>query len=210
MKTGIVVNNYDPTFKNRCQIRVYGLHTQKVGGQYVILDDDLPWALPASDLAYNSGNYSVPKVGERVYVDVKDAYNIIYYGGVEIKGTIKDLLHDNAESSDQMKVIAFSEDYNDDGTCKKRLTDKYEYLNFVKDSKFAKKKQELITKYKKDELDEEDFWVLYDAVANAEGRLSKKFIYRINKFKLNENNQLYKDTLKLICEVYGVDYHEEF
>ena len=116
MKTGIVVNNYDPTFKNRCQIRVYGLHTQKVGGQYVILDDDLPWALPASDLAYNSGNYSVPKVGERVYVDVKDAYNIIYYGGVEIKGTIKDLLHDNAESSDQMKVIAFSEDYNDDGT----------------------------------------------------------------------------------------------
>ena len=40
MKTGIVVNNYDPTFKNRCQIRVNGLHTQKVGGQYVIIDDD--------------------------------------------------------------------------------------------------------------------------------------------------------------------------
>ena len=47
MKTGIVVNNFDPTYKNRCQIRVYGLHTQTVNGQYIILDDDLPWALPA-------------------------------------------------------------------------------------------------------------------------------------------------------------------
>ena len=99
-------------------------------------------------------------------------------------------------------------DYNDDGTYVKRLTDKYEYLNFVKDSKFAKRKQELITKYKKDELDEEDFWVLYDAVTNAEGRLSKKFIYRINKFKLNRDNQLYRDTWKLICETYGLDYSE--
>ena len=32
MKTGIVVNNYDPTFKNRCQIRVYGVHTKTVNG----------------------------------------------------------------------------------------------------------------------------------------------------------------------------------
>lgn len=116
MKTGIVVNNYDPTFKNRCQIRVFGLHTETVGGQYVILDDDLPWALPGANAGYNSGSYSVPKVGERVYVDVKDAYNITYYGSVEIKGNVKDMLHDNAEDSDRMKVIAFSEDYNDDGS----------------------------------------------------------------------------------------------
>ena len=116
MKTGIVVNNYDPTFKNRCQIRVFGLHTETVGGQYVILDDDLPWALPGPTAGYNSGNYSVPKVGERVYVDVKDAYNITYFGSVEIKGNVKDMLHDNAEDSDKMKVIAFSEDYNDDGS----------------------------------------------------------------------------------------------
>ena len=58
----------------------------------------------------------MPKVGERVYVDVKDAYNITYFGSVEIKGNVKDMLHDNAEDSDRMKVIAFSEDYNDDGS----------------------------------------------------------------------------------------------
>lgn len=116
MKTGIVVNNYDPTFKNRCQIRVYGIHTQTAGGQYIILDDDLPWALPAPNPSYSGGTYSVPKVGDTVYVDVKDAYNIFYYGNVEIKGNVKDLLHDNAEESDKMKMIAFSEDYNEDGT----------------------------------------------------------------------------------------------
>lgn len=116
MKTGIVVNNYDPTFKNRCQIRVHGIHTQTVGGRYVILDDDLPWALPAPNPSANGGSYSVPKVGDMVYVDVQDAYNIVYYGNVELRGKVKDILHDNAESSEEVKVIAFSEDYNEDGT----------------------------------------------------------------------------------------------
>ena len=116
MKTGIVVNNYDPTFKNRCQIRVFGLHTQKVNGQYVILDDDLPWALPAPTSSYNGGGYSVPKVGDRVYVDVKDAYNLVYYGAVDIRGNVRDLLYENADDSDKVKVVAFSEDYNDDGS----------------------------------------------------------------------------------------------
>lgn len=115
MKTGIVVNNYDPTFKNRCQIRVNGIHTQKVNGQYIIIDDDLPWALPGPNPTTN-GSYSVPKVGDRVYVDVKDTYNLTYYGPVEIRGNVKDLLHDNAEDSDRLKMIAFSEDYNEDGS----------------------------------------------------------------------------------------------
>lgn len=116
MKTGIVVNNYDPTFKNRCQIRISGIHTQKVCGQYVIIDDDLPWALPAPNPNSNGGTYSVPRVGARVYVDIKDAYNILYYGEVEIKGNVKDILYDHADDSEHIKVISFSEDYNDDGS----------------------------------------------------------------------------------------------
>lgn len=116
MKTGVVVNNYDPTCKNRCQIRVYGLHTQTVNGEFAILDDDLPWALPAPATSASGSYSSVPQVGERVYVDVKDAYNLVYYGPVEIKGSVKDMMHENAEESEKLKVIAFSEDYNEDGT----------------------------------------------------------------------------------------------
>ena len=116
MKTGIVVNNYDPEFRNRCQIRVFGIHTQVIDGKYVILDEDLPWAIPAPNPSYNGGYYAVPKKGSRVYVDVVDAYNITYYGNVEINGDVKKMLHGNADASESMKVIAYSDDPNDDGT----------------------------------------------------------------------------------------------
>ena len=114
MKTGIIVNNYDPTFRGRCQIRVYGIHTQEVGGKYTIIDDDLPWAIPAS---YSTeGNYSVPQIGTKVYVDVKDSYNIMYYGPVDVNASIKKMVYDNAEDGEHLKIIAFSEDWNADGS----------------------------------------------------------------------------------------------
>lgn len=115
MKTGIVVNNYDASYKNRIQVRIYGIHTEKVGGQYVILDDDLPWASPAPNPGANGGTYSVPKVGSRVYVD-GDNYHLKYYGQVEVKGSVKEMLHDNADQSENLKVIAFSEDFEDGNT----------------------------------------------------------------------------------------------
>ena len=113
MKTGIVVSNYDPTYKNRVKIRVMGIHTEKVGSDYVILDDDLPWALPAPSSGGNSGTYSVPEVGSRVYVD-GNGYKWTYYGQVEVKGNVKKLMNENAEQSDRLKVIAFSEDFESD------------------------------------------------------------------------------------------------
>lgn len=112
MKTGIVVNNFDPTFKNKCQIRIHGLHTEKIDGEYVILDDDLPWAIPAPTTSA-TGSSSVPAVGSVVYVDDTDKYRLVYYGQVEVKGSVKKMMHDNAESSDRIKVIAFSEDQVD-------------------------------------------------------------------------------------------------
>lgn len=116
MKTGIVVNNVDSTNKARCQIRVYGVHTQTIDGQYIILDDDLPWALPAPSLSSSSGSSAVPNVGDRVYVDVKDKYNLFYYGPVEVSGGTKSMMHDNAEDSENLNVVAETEVQNDDGT----------------------------------------------------------------------------------------------
>lgn len=112
MKTGVVVNNYDPTYKNRIQVRVYGMHTEKIGDKYIILDDDLPWASPAPNTGGNNGTYSVPNVGSRVYVD-GDNYKLTYYGQVEVKGSVKEMMYNNAEQSDKLKVIAFSEDFED-------------------------------------------------------------------------------------------------
>ena len=110
MKTGIVVDNYDPLYKGRCKIRVFGLHSETICGQYLILDDDLPWAAPAPNVGSSNGTFNVPAIGERVYVNADDPYNIQYYGQVEVKSSIKDLQYKNTEMSDKLKVIAYSED----------------------------------------------------------------------------------------------------
>lgn len=110
MKTGIVVDNYDPLYKGRCKIRVFGLHSETICGQYIILDDDLPWASPAPNIGSSNGSFNVPNIGERVYVNADDAYNIKYFGQVEVKSSIKDMQYKNTEMSDKLKVIAYSED----------------------------------------------------------------------------------------------------
>ena len=110
MKTGIVVDNYDPLYKGRCKIRVFGLHSETICGQYMILDDDLPWSCPAPNVGSSNGSFNVPNIGERVYVNADDPYNIQYFGQVEVKSSIKDLQYKNTEMSDKLKVIAFSED----------------------------------------------------------------------------------------------------
>ena len=110
MKTGIVVDNYDPKYKGRCKIRVYGLHSEAVCGQYLILDDDLPWSSPAPNSGSSNGTFNIPNVGDRVYVNADDPYNIIYYGQVEVKSSIKEMQYKNTEMSDKLKVIAYSED----------------------------------------------------------------------------------------------------
>ena len=110
MKTGIVVDNYDPLYKGRCKIRVFGLHSDTICGQYLILDDDLPWSSPAPNIGSSIGLFNIPNIGERVYVNADDPYNIQYYGQVEVKSPIKDLQYKNTEMSDKLKVIAYSED----------------------------------------------------------------------------------------------------
>ena len=110
MKTGIVIDNYDPLYKGRCKIRVFGLHSETIRGQYLILDDDLPWSCPAPNVGSSNGTFNVPAIGERVYVNADDPYNIQYFGQVEVKSSIKDLQYKNTEMSDKLKVIAYSED----------------------------------------------------------------------------------------------------
>ena len=110
MKTGIVVDNYDPLYKGRCKIRVFGLHSETICGEYLILDDDLPWSAPAPNVGSSNGSFNIPSIGERVYVNADDPYNIQYFGQVEVKSSIKELQYKNTEMSDKLKVIAYSED----------------------------------------------------------------------------------------------------
>lgn len=101
MESGIVVDNFDPIFKGRCKIRVYGRHTETVGGEYVILDDDLPWAKPA----IAGGSFKVPKIGQRVSVQVVDPYTILYYGPVTTDCGVQDILYENADDCENAQIL---------------------------------------------------------------------------------------------------------
>jgi len=61
---GIVINNQDPTFAGRAQVRVFGLMDD-------IIDEHLPWASPVNSLFYagdGGGTLSVPKLGQFVRI----------------------------------------------------------------------------------------------------------------------------------------------
>lgn len=65
---GVVINNQDPTFSGRAQVRVFGV----MAG---IIDEHIPWATPINSKFYGSdgaADLSVPKLGQFVRVQFSD------------------------------------------------------------------------------------------------------------------------------------------
>lgn len=61
---GVIVNNQDPTFSGRCQVKIFGVLDQ-------MKEEHLPWAVPINSTVFGSngaGSISVPKVGHFVRV----------------------------------------------------------------------------------------------------------------------------------------------
>ncbi len=62
---GVVINNQDPIFSGRAQVRVFGVMEG-------IIDEHLPWATPVNSEIYGGtggGSMSVPKLGQFVRVE---------------------------------------------------------------------------------------------------------------------------------------------
>ena len=60
--TGVIENRNDPLKLGRCQVRIFGWHTED---KNLIPTEHLPWALPIYP-SNNSGDFSTPKEGEYV------------------------------------------------------------------------------------------------------------------------------------------------
>lgn len=61
---GVIVNNADPLFSGRCQVKVYLLYDD-------IPNDDIPWATPINSTVFSgdgAGSISVPKIGQIVRI----------------------------------------------------------------------------------------------------------------------------------------------
>jgi hypothetical protein len=58
--TGVIVNNNDPLQVGRCQIRIFGWHSEN---KQLVPDADLPWAMPIYPPNNPPQSFSAPNVG---------------------------------------------------------------------------------------------------------------------------------------------------
>ena len=102
---GVVINNIDPLFSGRCQIRVFRLMDN-------IDAHDVPWAVPINSTFFagdGAGSLSVPKIGQivRVQFNNGDIYAPEYS---TIQNVDTDLIEAIKEDYDGTHVIAFDPD----------------------------------------------------------------------------------------------------
>jgi len=109
----------------------------------------------------------------------------------------------NILSKDGYFYIAM--DFDKDKKPTYRITCKDEYSSYIKCSRFANKKQEIAQKYKKDEIDYDTMQMLMDSVTTYAQTIENKFVYRVSKFQLKENNKLCVDVCNLIKDTYNIN-----
>ena len=118
------------------------------------------------------------------------------------------MLMNNILSKDGYFYIAM--DFDENRRPSYRITCKEEYSSYIKCSRFSKKKQEIAQKYKKDEIDYDTMQMLMDSVTAYAQTIEDKFVYRVSKFQLKKNNQLFKDIYRLITDTYESKKFNEY
>ena len=109
---GVVINNLDPTFSGRAQVRVFGVMEG-------IINEHIPWASPVNSEVYGldgGGSLSVPKIGQFVRIQFNNG-DIYAPEILAIQNIDTDLI-------DKIK-----EDYNDG--CHVLLHDPVENLSII-------------------------------------------------------------------------------
>lgn len=102
---GIVEDNLDPKNEARLKIRVLGYNDQKEDDEYVIPTEYLPWARP---LCLCGGSYTIPKIGEEVYVTGDMQYAPFWLGVVNINSNLANEIND--EDSSGSHVLMYDTD----------------------------------------------------------------------------------------------------
>lgn len=104
IKTGVVIDNFDPKYEGRCKIRIKGMHDEVVNGMYMIPDDLCPWVMPSPQLL-NSNSFEIPAVHSEVRVNV-EGYSMYYLGPAHLNNDIKLKQLNNTECNEKIKYIS--------------------------------------------------------------------------------------------------------
>lgn len=118
------------------------------------------------------------------------------------------LLKNNIISKDGFFYIAV--DYIEvDGKTREtfRLTSRDEYNTFVRNSKATKQFDEATDRFLKGELNRREYEYIVRGISKYSILTEKKFIYKINKYRLIEESSPFREEfIKLIELIYGIDF----
>lgn len=92
-----------------------------------------------------------------------------------------------------------AKDFDDNGNIfRYRLTDKYEYQSYIRNSRFSKMKESIAEKYKKGDITYDDMELAIVGINEFAKSIEHKFVYRVSKFTIENNNILLNQIIELI------------
>lgn len=106
------------------------------------------------------------------------------------------MIENNFLEKDGYYYIAI--DYDEINKPNYRLTCKEEYMNYYKCSRFAKMRKNIIKNFKEDKITYDEMQLLMDGINENAKAIDKRFVYRIRKFILVEENKLFEEVKDLI------------
>ena len=138
---------------------------------------------------YRTENIDVPVSKE----DIADKVNI---NRNTVGSWDNKMIEQKILSKDGFFYIAI--DFDEDGSEFYRLSDEYEYTSYVKSSLYVKARNKLFDKYDNKELNRQELELAIEGAKKYAKSIEGKFIYRINKYKINKNSMLHELIIKLI------------
>lgn len=80
--------------------------------------------------------------------------------------------------------------------------DKWEYNNYWKNKIKTKLYKNLQTKYLNGTITLNEFTLAIDGIAQILNIIDNKYYYKVDKYKINEDNKLFKDIYNLFLSIY--------
>ena len=96
-------------------------------------------------------------------------------------------------------------EYNENKKPTYYITSKEEWQGYMKCSKYAQMKESVRQKYLNGEISLEEYDLIRDGITLNQATVESKFVYKVNKYRLIEDNQLAQDVVDLIDMVYNIE-----
>lgn len=85
-------------------------------------------------------------------------------------------------------------------------TTKEDYNNYMKNSKASKRTAEIIDKYNNKEINVDEFRYQMKIIEECDKAINGRIIYKISKYQLNEDSDLFKLLEECIKDLYGTKH----